>query len=72
MTKNCVYTIPFSCGKVWKGGICCPLKVRLEEHRKAVYRGEVVKSSMADHIWKEKGKHQLLWYELKIIDKKEL
>ena len=29
-----------------------PKKLKLEEHRKAVYRGEVEKSGMADHIWK--------------------
>ena len=33
MTKNCVYSVPCSCGKIYKGR---PLKVRLEEHRKAV------------------------------------
>ena len=37
-----------------------PLKVRLEEHRKAVVRGEIKKSGMADHIWKEKGKPSAL------------
>ena len=29
---------------------CHPLKVRLEEHRKAVVRSKIEKSSMADHI----------------------
>ena len=36
MTKNCVYSIPCSCGKIYKGETGRPLKVRLEEHRKAV------------------------------------
>ena len=35
MTKNCVYSIPCSCGKIYKGETGRPLKVRLEEHRKA-------------------------------------
>ena len=39
----------------------------LEEHRKAVVRGEIEKSGMADHIWKEKGSHLPLWDEVKII-----
>ena len=26
---------------------------------------------MANHIWKKKGKHQLLWDEVKIIDREE-
>ena len=29
----------------------------LEEHWKAEVRGEIEKSGMADHIWKEKGNH---------------
>ena len=36
MTKNCVYSIPCSCGKIYKGETGRPLKVRLEEHRKAI------------------------------------
>ena len=55
MTKNCVYSIPCSCGKIYKSETGHPLKVRLEEHWKAVIRGEIEKSGMADHIWKEKG-----------------
>ena len=57
MTKNCVYSIPCSCGKIYKGETSRPLKVRLEEHRKAIVRGEIEKSGMADHIWKENGNH---------------
>ena len=56
MIKNCVYSIPCSCGKIYKGETGCPLKVRLEEHRKAVVWGKIEKSGMADHIWKEKKK----------------
>ena len=40
MTKNCVCSIPCSCGKIYKCETGLPLKVRLEEHRKAVIRGE--------------------------------
>ena len=49
----------------------CPagLKIRLEEHQKAVVRGEIEKSSMADHIWKEKGNNLPLWDKVKIIDR---
>ena len=71
MIKNCVYSIPCSCGKIYKGETGCPLKVRLEEHRKAVVQGEIEKSGMADHIWKEKGNHLLLWDEVEIIDRAE-
>ena len=33
MTKNCVYPIPCSCGKIYKSETGRPLKVSLEEHR---------------------------------------
>ena len=61
ITKNCVYSIPCSCGKIYKGDTDRPLKVRLEEHRKAIVRGEIEKSGMADQIWKENGNHLPLW-----------
>ena len=57
MIKDCIYSIPCSCGKIYEGETGHPLKVRLEEHRKAVVRGEIEKSGIADHIWKEKGNH---------------
>ena len=34
-----------------------PLELSLEEHRKAIVGGDIEKSGMADHIWKEKGNH---------------
>ena len=55
-----VYSIPYSGGKIYKGETGRPLKVRLEEHRKAVVRGEIEKSGMADQIWKEKGKVEII------------
>ena len=48
--KNCVDSIPCSCGKVYKGKTCHPLNIRLEEHQKAVLQGEIEKSDMANHI----------------------
>ena len=69
MTKNCVYSIPCSCDKIYKDETGRPLKVGLEEHRKAVVRGEIEKSGMADHIWKEKVNHLPLWNEAEIINR---
>ena len=66
--KNFVYSTPCSCSKVYKGKTCRPLKTR-REHQKALQRGEIEKSGMADHIWKEKGNHLLLWSKVKIIDR---
>ena len=71
MTKNCVYSILCSCGKIYKGETGRPLKLMLEEHRKAVIRGEIEKSGMADHIWKEKGNHLPLKDKVEIIDRAE-
>ena len=71
MTKNCVYSLPSSCGKIYKGETGRPLKVSLEEHRKAVIRGEIEKSGMVDHIRKEKGHHLPLWDKVEIIDRAE-
>ena len=44
MIKNCFYSIPCSCGKIYKGETGRPLKVQLEEHQKAVVRGEIEKT----------------------------
>ena len=71
MTKNCVYSIPCSCGKIYKGETGHPPKVRLEEHQKAVVWGEIEKSGMVYHIWKEKGNHLPLWDKVEIIDSAE-
>ena len=66
-----MYSMPYSCGKVYKGETRRSLKVRLGEHWKAVCQGEVKKLGRADHIWKEKENHLPLWDEVKIIDRKE-
>ena len=50
MIKNGVYSIPCSCGKIYEGEKGRSLKEKLEEHLKAVVRGEIEKSGMADHI----------------------
>ena len=55
MTKNYVYFIPCNCGNVYKDKTFRPLKVRLEEHRKAVVQGEISNLGMADYIWKKKA-----------------
>ena len=71
MIKNCVYFKPCSCGKIYKGETGHQLKVRLEKHQKAVVQGEIEKSGMADHIWKEKGSHLPLWDKVEIINRAE-
>ena len=71
MIKNYVYSILCGCGEIYKGETVRPQKVTIEEHRKPVVLGEIEKSDMADHIYKEKGNHLPLWDELEIIDRAE-
>ena len=66
-----VLSIPvllLACSEDWT---CRPLKVRLEEHKMVIVRGEIEKSCMADHIWKENGNHLPLWDKVEIIDRAE-
>ena len=67
-TKNCIYDIPCSCGRSYKGETSRPLSVRLEEHRKATIRGETLRSGVAEHAWSE-GDHRPAWHEATIIDR---
>ena len=46
-----------------------PLTERIEEHKKAVSKGETQKSKLAEHIWSANGDHTPLWNEVKIIDR---
>ena len=71
MIKNCVYSIPCSCSNIYKGETGRPLKVRVEEYPKAVLQGEIRKSGMADHMWKEKRNYLPLWDKVEIIDRAE-
>ena len=57
--------------KYTKGETGRPQKVRLEEYRKAVVRGEIKNSGMAGYIWMKKGNRLPLWDEVEIIDSVE-
>lgn len=46
MTKNFVYLIPCNCGKEYK--------VKLKECQKVIIRSKSMKSSIVDHVWKER------------------
>ena len=60
-TKNCVYNIVCTCGMTYTGETKRPLTVRIEEHKKAVIKGETHKSKLAEHIWSANGDHIPLW-----------
>ena len=66
-----VYSIPCSCGEIYKSKIGRPLKVRQEEHWKAVVRGEIEKLGMADVICTEKENHLPFCNEVELIDRAE-
>ena len=44
MIKNCVYSIPCSCSKIYKGKTGRPLKVRLVEHWKMRLKSQVLRT----------------------------
>ena len=50
MIKNFVYSIPCSCGKIYKGERGRPQKVRLEEYQKLVVRGDIEKKKAGGHF----------------------
>ena len=69
MAKNvCTSSLAVVC----KVETCLSLKVRLEEHQKAMCRGEIQKSCVADHITKEKGNPLPNGDEVKIINREEI
>ena len=49
MQLGVVYKIPCSCGKVYLGKTRRKLKTRLKEHKEACKRGELKKSTIAEH-----------------------
>ena len=69
MTKDCVYAIPCSRVRIYKEETGRLLNMRLQDQQKTVTRGEVKKSGVAEHIWRENGDHRPLWDQVEIIDK---
>ena len=67
MIKNCVYSTPGSCGKVYKCETIRLQKVSREPHQKVVCRGEIKKLGMADNIDKEKENHLPWQDEVRLI-----
>lgn len=61
----CVF-IPYSCGRVYKGGIKRRLKVCMEKHLKIFFGGKTMKQGISDHIWREDMVISRLWNEVKI------
>lgn len=51
MTKNSVFSIPYSCVRLYKGDTFFPLEIRVEEHHKVVILGHINKSRIAHRLW---------------------
>lgn len=64
--KNIIYSIPCECGYEYLGETSRPLRVRLEEHKKNVKRGNTASSKLAEHVWEKQ--HHILWDNVKICD----
>lgn len=71
MIKNCVYSIPYSLGKEYNGETSRTLNGKMEEYRKAIVRGEIMKLSIVHRVWREKSNHQSIWNEGKILNREE-
>lgn len=71
MTKNYVYSIPYSFGREYNGVTSRTLNGKLEEHRKEIVRGEIMKLGIVHRIWREKSNHRSLWNEVKILNREE-
>ena len=63
MSKNCLYSIPCSWGKVAKS--------KARETSKSSMSGWDRKAGILNHIWKENGNHLPWEDEVKIIDREE-
>lgn len=66
--QRTVFSIPCCSGEEYKGECSRVLKVRLNEHRKAVIKGATMQSGVVDHVWKEKFSHVK---NVSILDRKE-
>ena len=67
LTKACVvYKIPCSCNLAYIRETKRYLGTWLKEHQAATRRGEVEKSAIAEHAWKEQ--HHPLWDNISILD----
>ena len=67
--KHSVYEVTCKCGITYTGETGRPLWVRIDEHHKAVSKGDIDKSKIAHHIWNSEGDHMAMWDDIKIIDK---
>jgi hypothetical protein len=54
--KQCVYSIPYDCGRYYIGETSRPLEVHITEHKYNVTQGLLEKSKSAKHAYEGLGK----------------
>jgi hypothetical protein len=63
---QCIYSIPFECGRSYIGNTGKPPAVRLHEHRQNLQQGLLEKSKLAQHAYEEG--HRVGWDDAKILE----
>jgi hypothetical protein len=63
---QCIYNIPFDCGKNYIGKTGRSLAVWLHEHRHCLKEGLLGKSELAKHAYEEG--HRVAWDEARILE----
>ena len=65
-TANCIYNIPYECGRIYNGETGGRWTARLQEYRKKLEVGHLERSSLVHHFFEEN--HRMVWKEAKIIE----
>jgi hypothetical protein len=64
-TKQCAYSIPCDCGRCYIGETSRPLEVHIKEHKYNLTQGQLQKSKLGQHAYKEG--HKICWNEAKVL-----
>jgi hypothetical protein len=64
-TKQCVYSIPYDCGRCYIGEISRPLEARIKEHKYNLTQILLEKSKLGQHAHEEG--HKMCWNEEKVL-----
>jgi hypothetical protein len=65
LSAQCIYNIPWECGRSYVGERGRPLSVRIREHKFNLKNGLLVKSKLSQHAFEEG--HQISWNDAKIL-----
>ncbi len=65
--SSIVYSIPYSCGKVYISETTRRLEQRVKEHQDACKRGDEKVSAIAEHAWQQH--YPIKWEEKRVVDR---